>query len=315
MPIRNLDVKKAKALKIGGKFGVSLFRFILIAGISFVILFPLASKLLASFMTVEDIYDMSVQYIPKHFTLENYALAWNFLDMPSLIPATLFYPFITSLVTMASATVVAYGFARYEFKGKGFLFILVVLGMVIPPDLVLLPLYMNFRYFDFFGIIKLITGSSLNLLDTPFPFVILGLTCTGLKNGLYIFMMRQYFRGLPKELEEAAFVDGASTFKAFIKIFIPSATQIMMTVFLFSFVWQWVDDLYTSTFIQNVPFLSTEMSRLVATGTVSAGISNMTQFGLMRNAGIVFFIAPLLILYIVCQKYFTESIERSGIVG
>lgn len=302
MSLLNIEVKKTKLKKVSASTATVLFRTILLVGISFVILYPLATQILASFMTLEDVYDMSVKYVPKTFTFENYVRAWNFLGMNDLLLNTVLIPLIVSFIHMAASTVVAYGFARYEFRLKGFFFFLVIFGMMIPPDLLLLPLYMNFR--------------TLSLLDTPFPFIILGFTCTGLKNGLYIFMMRQYFRGLPKELEEAAYVDGAGVFKAFLTIFLPSASQIMMTVFLFSFVWQWVDDLYTSVFMQNVPMLATELSRLLNSASgVDSGISNVAEFSLMRNAGVMFLIIPLLILYLVCQKYFTESIERSGLVG
>ena len=128
--------------------------------------------------------------------------------------------------------------------------------------------------------------------------------------------MIQYFRGLPKELEEAAYVDGAGTIEAFIKVFLPSAKQIMMTVFLFSFVWQWLDDIYTSAFMKNVKVMSTQLLRLSNVDLGNAmGIESMAEFSLMRNASMVVALLPVLILYLICQKYFTESVERSGLTG
>ena len=106
--------------------------------------------------------------------------------------------------------------------------------MVVPPDLMLMPLYLIFQ--------------GLHMIDTPLPFVLMGLTCTGLKNGLYVFLLRQYFLGMPKELEEAAYVDGAGPLKAFATIMLPGAVPMMVTVFLFSCVWQWLDSLYSSVF-------------------------------------------------------------------
>lgn len=307
---------KAKALKqtksFLGKFG----RFILLFGICFVILYPLITKFMISFMSIEDVYDNSVRYIPRNFTLENYANAFKILEMKKIVLTSFLVPGILSVIHMCASTLVAYGFARYKFRFKNFFFMLVILGMVIPPDLILLPLYMKFRYFDCFGIFELLTGSSLNLLNSAWPQILLGSTCTGLKNGLYIFIMIQYFRGLPKELEEAAYVDGAGTFQAFIRVFLPSARQIMMTVFLFSFVWQWLDDIYTSTFMQNVKIMSTQLLRLSNTDLGNAmGIENMAEFSLMRNASMVVALLPVLVLYLICQKYFTESVERSGLTG
>ena len=308
--------KKNKITKNVAAIILSILRYILLAGVSFVILYPLVTKVLTSFKTVEDVYDMSVHYIPKNWTLLNYIRAWDFLDVPKLAFNTFFIPLIVSLIQTVSATCVAYGFARFDFKGKNFLFFIVLLGMIIPPDLILLPLYNKFRYFDIFGVIELISGEPLNLLDTITPFMMLGITCTGLKNGLYIFILRQYFRGLPKELEEAAYVDGADTMTAFIKVFLASAKPIMMTVFLFSFVWQWLDDLYTTVFMQNVPLLTTGLYRLVSNAEgVSVGVSNLSEFSLMRNCGMLFLIIPVLVLYTFCQRHFTESVDRAGLVG
>lgn len=306
----------AKLVKKSSSFFTTLVRTIILVGICFVILYPLFTRIFVSLMPLEDVYDLSIRFYPKHFTLKNYIKAWTFLDIPNLAFNTFFYPAITSLVQMASATIVAYGFARYEFPFKKILFAIVILGLVMPPDLLLVPLYIDFRFADVFGIIKAITGDSLNLLDTPWPFIILGATCTGLKNGLYIFLMRQYFRGLPKELEEAAYVDGAGTLKAFVHVFLPSASQIMITVFLFSFTWQYLDTLFSSVFTQNVSLLSTELSRLIGNSEgAEYGMSNLSELSLVRNASMMFLIAPLLILYLFCQKYFTESMERSGLVG
>lgn len=296
---------------------INVLRTILILGIAFVILYPLVTKIAVSLMPLEDVYDMSVHYLPKHVTLKNYRNAWNFLKIPSLAFNSIFIPLLVSAVQTVFTTIVAYGFARFDFKGKNFFFVMVVMSMVIPPDITLMPLYINFRFFDFSGgLLNMLTGWHINVLNTPIPYVLLGMTCTGLKNGLYIFILRQYFRGLPKELEEAAYVDGASVPQAFFSVFLASASQVMMTVFLFSFVWQWLDDIYTSVFMQNVPMLVTELSRLfdASTGEMM-GISSATEFSLMRNCGMLFLIVPVLLLYMFCQKYFTESLERSGLVG
>lgn len=307
---------KLKVLKQIKNFIGKLGRFILLFGICFVILYPIITKFMISFMSIEDVYDNSVRYIPKNITLGNYVNAFEILELDSIIITSFLVPGILSLIHMCVSTLVAYGFARYNFKFKKLFFALIILGMVIPPDLILLPLYMKFRYFDIFGILEVLTGSSINLLNTPWPQILLGSTCTGLKNGLYIFIMIQYFRGLPKELEEAAYVDGAGTLQAFIKVFLPSAKQIMMTVFLFSFVWQWLDDIYTSAFMKNVKIMSTQLLRLSNVDLGNAmGIENMAEFSLMRNASMVVALLPILILYLICQKYFTESVERSGLTG
>ena len=196
-----------------------------------------------------------------------------------------------------------------------------MLTIIVPPQSIVIPSFINYSDMDFLGIVHLISLLSgkeirLNLLNTPFVFYLPSLFGVGIRSGLFIFIYRQFFKGLPKELEEAAYVDGAGTIKAFVRVFLASARQIMMTVFLFSFVWQWLDDIFTSVFLQNVPMLTTELFRLISNSAgVDAGISNLTEFSLMRNCGMLFLIIPMLILYLFCQRYFTESIERAGLVG
>jgi multiple sugar transport system permease protein len=148
------------------------------------------------------------------------------------------------------------------------------------------------------------------------PQTLLGLTANGFKNGLYIFMMRQFFRGMPKELEEAAYVDGAGSLKTFLRIILPSSVSMMITVFLFSFVWQWLDITYTPIFMQNATLIQTNMNSLMGTIT-SLGLRSNAELtsSLLKNAGILMIIAPLTVLYVFTQRYFVESIARSGIVG
>ena len=305
------EKSRQKLIKKGGSAGMSLLRFVLLAGISFVILYPLVTKILVSFMPVSDVYDMSVHYIPKTFTLSNYQKAWDFLNIPALAFNSFFYPLVVSLIQTVSATVVAYGFARFDFRFKGFFFFLVVLGMVVPPDLILLPLYVNFRYFDVAGLFQLIFGRPLNLLDTVTPFALLGITCTGLKNGLYIFMMRQYFRGLPKELEEAAYVDGAGYFTTMVRIILPMAKPSIITVILFEFLAYWNEYIISMTMLTDPN----------GARTLPVGLLNLmkaqnakAEYGQMY-AGMVMVMVPTLILYMCVQKKLTQGMTIGGIKG
>lgn len=293
---------KQVVLRHAGLAVWAIVRGILLAGICFVVLFPLFSKVSRSFMAAEDLYNLTVRYIPAHFTTQNYQLMWAWMDMPKTLFVTLGISLLTAFCQTAAATWVGYGFARFRFRGRNFLFLAMIVCMVIPPDLMLMPLYLIFQ--------------RMHMIDTSLPFVLMGLTCTGLKNGLYVFLLRQYFMGMPKELEEAAYVDGAGPMKAFVTIMLPGAVPMMMTVFLFSCVWQWLDSLYTSVFFQEI---KTMTSALVGLGHVNdlagMGISDPAAITLIKYAGIVMLILPMVILYLFCQRYFVESIERSGLVG
>lgn len=129
-------------------------------------------------------------------------------------------------------------------------------------------------------------------------------------------MMRQYFRGLPKELEEAAYVDGAGTIKAFVRVFLASARQIMMTVFLFSFVWQWLVTFLPRCSCRMCPCSPPSYSGSSATARVwTRASATSPSSASCATAAMLFLIIPMLILYLFCQRYFTESIERAGLVG
>lgn len=302
---RNYRLKKKT-----GTLVIALLRTLFLAGICFTVIYPLISQIFASFMPGEDFFNSTIKYIPSKFVLDNYKKAWELLDYGSTALKTIVFCLISSITQVISCTLVAYGFARFKFKGKNIFFALLIFGLVVPPDLLLTPRMFQFKFFDMFGLIEFITGGSIDLLNTPWPFIMMGITCMGLKNGLYVFILRQYFMGLPKELEEAAEVDGAGPFKTFLRVILPGAVTIIITVFLFSVVWQWNDTVYTPVFLTEENVITT-MIKYLPTGTINMSSIN----SLITNAGIVLIIIPMLILYAVLQNYFVQGVERSGLVG
>lgn len=299
------------------KWSVGIVRGVFLAGMCFVVLYPFVSKICFSVMTVKDVFNPNITLLPTEFTVKNYRVAAKLLDYWKTFMNTALLSLTTSLAQLLSALMVGYGFARYRFRGRGLLFTTVVIAMVIPPDFLLLSRFFQFRFFDFFGIIGMITGKTPSLIDTYLPFLLLGITCTGLKNGLYIFMLRQFFLGFPKVIEEAAYVDGAGPIKTFIHIILPSSITMAVTVFLFSFVWQWNDSIYSPVFTNNLKLFSTQTALLNSQqAAVLLGTSSTSVAGsLIVNAGVVIIFIPVIILYSFCQKFFVQSIERSGIVG
>ena len=297
-------------------------RAVIIIGICFTILQPLFVKLSVSFMGEQDLYDSSVKYIAKHFTWNNYKMAAAGMDYWRVFLRTAVLSGSISLLQLFVCLLTAYGFARFRFPGKKLLFGCVVLTMIVPPQVIMLPLFMKYRFFDIFGIFKAVTGSSVNLIDTYWPFILQAVTCMGIRNGLYIYMLRQFFKGMPRELEEAAFVDGSGKLRTFLQIMLPSAVPMMVTVFLFGFVWQWTDSFYTSLYLNNTKVMSSALSSLAVNVYSSySGFGGSMNFispgfvSMMNNTGTVMAILPLIILYLICQKNFVEGIERSGIVG
>lgn len=307
-----------------GRRSWSIIRGVIIAGICFLIIYPTLVKLSVSFMPEKDIYDVTVRYVPKSPTFENYKTVYKAMKYPTAFLNTLKLCALTSIMQLISCTLIGYGFARFKFRGRNILFALVILTMIVPPQTLMLPLYLHFQSFDIFGIISAITGGKggIRLLDSYWPFILMSATGMGLKNGLYIYIMRQFFRGMPKELEEAAYVDGAGMLRTFVQIMLPSAVPGMVTIFLFSFVWQWTDTFFSNLFLQNTKVLASALSNVTfeitqdiyrETGVnvaLSPAISSMYS-----NAASLIVILPLLILYLFAQKRFVESIERTGIVG
>ena len=248
-------------------------------------------------MSSEDLYDATVTYIPKHLTTANFSAAWTKLGGFETFLRTLGLTITCALCNVVSATLVGYGLARFKFKANGIIFGVVILALVLPSDLLFTPRYMMF--------------SAMKMLNTSWvPMIAFSITCTGLKASLYIFLMRQFFKGQPHELEEAAYVDGAGPFRTFTSIMLPGAVSMMITVFLFAFVWQWLDSSYTTVFMRNVDLISTRF------GDVNNiwGIDELTK-SLVKNATIVIIISPLVVLYAFTQRFFVESISRSGLVG
>lgn len=303
-----------------------VFRLVLLVGISYVILFPFFSKISGSFMAPEDFVDVTVRLIPKHFTLDIYKAIINELGYWEAFVNTLILSVSTALIQTFVCCVVAYGLAKFKFKGNSIIFLAVVLTMVVPHQTLQLSLFMQFRYFDILGIFNLLGGglieslkvlpfTDLNLTNTFWPMIILSLCGLGFKNGLYIFMLRQFFRGVPDELEESAYIDGSGVFRTFIQIILPLSVPMMITVFLFAFSWQWTDDFYTTLFFTTTKTtLMPDIIDIPKSLELNYAGQNL-YYAAIRNTCGLMIIMPLIIMYLFCQRYLIQGIERSGITG
>ncbi len=318
-----LDRIKAKVLNLYTLKRVVwyLFRFLLLLGISYVILFPFFSKISSSFMAREDFVDVTVRLIPKHPTLETYRA----IIVDNKYFEALLNTFVLSLVCALLQTFVccfiAYGLAKFKFKGNNLLFLAVIFTMVVPHSTLQLSMFMKFRYFDVLGIVKLIgniTGgdTSLNFINSNVPLYILSMTGLGFKNGLFIFLLRQFFRSsIPDELEESAYLDGSGVFRTFVSIIIPLSVTMLVTVFMFSFCWQWTDNFYTDLFYTSSgPILLDDIIKIPRSlNTTYAGQALYTS-AIYNTSGILI-LAPLIVLYLFGQRYIVEGIARSGLTA
>lgn len=300
--------------------GYKIVRFVLLFGLCFLILQPLLNKISISFMQEKDLYDSTINVIPRNFTLSNYKISVYLMSYWKALGNTAMISLLVSVLQVISCTLVGYGFARYKFPLKGLWFGFVVLVIVIPPSTIQSSLYLNFRYFDIFGIFKLFTGETMNLLGTITPYALMCLGCMGLKSGLYIYMLRQFFRGIPKELEEAAYVDGCGKVKTFVRIMLPDAKPMITSCFLFSFVWQWTDSFYSRMFLKSdFAILSNKLTGLAGALDSYLDVRGIAQkattaySNAMIGTGTLLMIIPLIIVYLFAQKGFVESLSQTGI--
>jgi multiple sugar transport system permease protein len=295
---------------------IKTFSFIVIIGICYVILAPIIGMVVNSFMSDADKYNPMVYILPINPTLEKYKLAWERMDYLPTMGKDLLYSGSIMLIQVFICSMVGYGFARFQFPFKKLLFACVVVMIVIPDHTIMLPIYMTFKSFDPLGLVTLISGKPLVLMSSPIPMYIMTIFGCGVRSGLYIYIFNQFFRGLPKEIEEAALVDGAGTWYTYFRIMLVNAVPAVVTVAVFSMVWQYNDTFYSRLFLisENI-VISKKISTLQATIANVDKILDTSIQELYLNAGILLVMLPIVIIYIVLQKYFIEGVERSGIVG
>jgi multiple sugar transport system permease protein len=301
------------------KFVTDFFRYAFLICIGYIIIMQLLFVVSYAFRPESQIDDPSVVWIPKSFTLENFEIALEAMDYFRALGTTLGVQILSGLIEVFTCSLVAYGMARFKFKGAGVIFFFVIVTILIPPQMTAVPMSLNFAHFDVFGILGLIgkiIGTEIrpNLLDTGFTFWLPSLFGVGLRSGLFIFIYRQFFKGLPKELEEAAYIDGANALTAYVRVILPSSGVAMLTVSIFSMVWHWND------YYMSVLYFSSDYPLSVMLDQINSNIFNTT--GILAGgadgaamAAVFLFILPPLVMYMILQRKFIASIDRVGIVG
>lgn len=332
-----------------------IFRLVLLVGISYIVLYPFISKIMTSFMEAQDFIDKTVILIPKHWTLDTYKYIYLELNFVTGFLNTLMLSGSSAILQTFTCAFIAYGLAKFKFKGGKYIFLAVIITMVIPHATLGNAMFKYFEKFDIIGIFKFLAGGGLNFGDfnitndflaginiapheitnkgklvyetiwtntglninnTYWPMVLLSITGLGFKNGLYIFLLRQFFRGVPDELEESAYMDGSGVFHTFVRVIIPLSVPMLITVFLFAFSWQWTDDFYTRLFFTNtkIPLLHRIVGQMPTSLQPVQGDPGGFKAAVSNTAGLMI-IAPLVILYIFCQNYLVQGIERSGLTA
>ena len=305
---------------------VKIFRFVMMVGVSYVILYPFFAKIAASVMSQDDFVNVTVKLISRSPTLDQfkYIILEN-KYFEALLNTTLLSLFC-AVAQMLICALVGYGLAKFKFRFNNLIFLAAILTLIVPNGVLRFSIFTHFTSFDFLWIRELLSGKILpflnitswngNLMNTEWPLVILSITGLGFRNGLYIFMLRQFYRGVPDELEESAYIDGSGVFRTFFTIIIPLSIPMLITVFLFAFSWQWTDNFYTDVFYTSTSkkVLLPNIVKIPKSLKTNYAGTKMYESAIYNTCALLIII-PLLVVYLFCQRYLVQGIERSGIVG
>lgn len=313
----NIYHVKSKGLKMTA----SIVRFVFLACICYLFIFPLLYLIISSIQTLDSMRDQSVIWVPKALTLSNFKVAAEMLDYGKSLLLTIIISVFATLATLFSCGMAGYGLARFKFIESKLVFAIVLILIIVPPQTTMMSTYLNYRFFNPLGLGALFSANGeggVNLIDSPATMILPAIFASGIRAGLMIFIFRQFFLNQPKELEEAAKIDGCGILKTYYKIMIPLSSPAILTVSVFSFVWYWNDSFYSSMFFTgDLKPLTAQLDLLRTTLTEVTAFNNYSpqEQKAFVAAGAILCVIPPLILYAFVQKRFSESIARTGIVG
>ena len=316
LPSRDNGLAAYKAKKKTASVIVSIARYIFLIAFSYTLIYPIIFMISHAIRDPIFYQDPTVQWIPKAYSLIQFKHAWEVMLMPGTLINSILVEVVSAIISIISCGVAAYGLACFDFKGKGLLNALLMLLILVPSSMTLIPNFINFYNFDvlgIFGLIEKISGKEIdtNLLDTLWSVYLPSITAVGLKSGLCIYIYRQFYKALPKELFEAAWIDGAGPIRTYVRIVVPSSGVALLTVSLLSVIWHWNDYYVCQMFLPN---------RITMTMKLNGYFTGyaLTETAISADscmAACLMFITPMLVMYLILQKKFIASISATGIVG
>ncbi len=299
---------------------IKAFRYILLAGLAFILLYPILYMLTMSFRPYEQVKDPLIVWIPKSLTFQTVLDVSKQMKFGEALKNTSVVFVVSALIEVISCSLAGYGFARFKFPFKNIWFIGVVLSILVPPQSIIIPQVVGMRYFDFAFIGKIPelfggTAFTINFLDTPWATYLPAVFAAGIRSGLFVFIYRQFFLGLPAELEDAAYIDGCGPLRTFLTVMLPVSGGAIIIVLLLSFVAYWNDSIYTTFFYDKLETLNSQLAQLQTfMGYNSNNLPDGADLAYKQCGAMLVIFIPL-IVFIIFQRFFTESIERTGIVG
>ena len=283
----------------------TLFVYFFLITIGFVYLYPLLYMLINSFMSVDDLIDPAINWVPTGFYVENFKTAFNVLNFGETVGWSVLISGVCALAQTLIGAIAGYGFARFEFPLKGLWMGLLVATFIIPEQVTMVPRYILFNNYG--------------MNDSLWPVFLPALVGQGVRGALFVLVFYIFFKSYPKAFDEAAEIDGAGKMRIFLRIALPMAIPAVVVSLIFSFVWNWNETFTISLYNQDIQTLPMQLNTFVERyrelypTTDGSEVNRLNES--IRMAATLITITPLMALYVALQKQFVESIERTGITG
>lgn len=278
--------------------------------IGFIYLYPILYMVSSSFMSLDDLLDSSIKWLPSAFNISNYIQAARSMEFGRSLWQSIVIAGVPTLMNLISCSLVGYGLARFNFPGKKIVFGIIILTFILPSQVTMIPTYVLY--------------SNMGILGSIWSFILPAILGMGINAPIFILIFYQFFRQIPKVLIEASKIDGAGYFKSFFRVALPSAKPAFITVALFSFVWYWNESYLTELYVHGVMTDSGWTTLVIQLDNFAANFSSYATTAAsaatslnesISMSGTMLSILPLLLLYFVLQRHFVESIDRTGITG
>lgn len=286
----------------GKKLGLKLIVYIVLLELGFIFILPFIYMLSRSAMSLTDLLDDSVSWLPNAIYWQNFVDAYQAMNFGTTFTNSVLTSVVPMVGQIISCAIAGYGLGRYSFRGSNLIFVLLLVCLIVPPQTTIVAFYSMY--------------AKLELINTPFPYILPAFFAQGIRGALFTLIFTQFFKNLPRELDEAARIDGAGAIRVFANVMLPLAKPAMFVVAVFSLVWHWNDDFFIKFFANKSGMftLPRQLESINASYLQFASVDNSHNEGMLMAAGLLVVI-PLFIVYIIGQRYLVEGVERTGLAG
>ncbi len=282
---------------------MNIISYALLLIFGFVFIYPIAYMVLKSFMPQEDMFNPYVHLVPSQFVTANYQLLFDKMNFLQGISQSVILAFTSSALQVVACGLTGYGLSRFDFGMKKIYIALVVASFVIPSQVLMIPSYLGY--------------SELGLIGSKLSFFLPAAFGQGLRSPIFILIFYNFFNTIPRILDEAAQIDGASALQVFLRVAIPLSIPAVILTMIFSVVWYWNESYLTTLYIGEAKTLPIQMASVLSTMENLANKDpQAAQVNIpVKMAANFLTMVPLLVFYSILQKQFVESVDKSGITG